>query len=258
MSMKEYWLIYYTLLRKEVVRILRIWPQTLLPPVITMTLYFLVFGKVIGNRIGVVHSLSYIEYITPGLIIMTVINNSYTNVVGSFFGARFNRSIEELLVSPMNNHTIILGYVSGGVSRGLVVGMLVSIVSLFCGGLTHIYSVGLVVLSVIFCGTLFSLGGLLNGIFSRNFDDTMIFSTFILTPLIYLGGVFYRINFLPYFWQKVSIFNPLFYIIDFSRYAFLGETSVKPLWSFLVIVILTVCMYFTTWSLLARGTSLKS
>ncbi len=258
MSAKEYWIIYYTLFRKEVVRVLRIWAQTLLPPVITMSLYFLIFGKIVGSRIGTMHDFSYMEYITPGLIIMAVINNAYANVVGSFFGSRFNHSIEEILVSPMTSHIVILGYISGGVARGLFVGVLVSVVAFLFGGLSYIYSVPLVILGALLCGALFALGGLLNGIFSQKFDDTTIFPTFILTPLIYLGGVFYSLELLPDFWQNVALVNPLFYIIDFVRFSFLGETFINPWYALSMIILFTLILYYLAWYLLSKGIRLKA
>ncbi|WP_119344656.1 ABC transporter permease [Facilibium subflavum] len=259
MTIKEYWIIYYTLLRKEIVRVLRIWPQTLLPSAITITLYFLIFGKVIGARVGDMDGFEYMHFITPGLIIMAVINNAYANVVGSFYGARFNHSIEELLVSPATNHLIILGYISGGIGRGVFVGVLVSIVAFFFGGFSiHTHSFGLIVLAYILCGALFSLGGLLNGIFSQKFDDTTIFPTFVLTPLIYLGGVFYSLSALPPFWQHVAQFNPLFYIVDFVRFAFLGYSSVDPAIAFVTIVLFIGILYTLAWYLLSKGIRLKA
>lgn len=259
MTLKEYWIIYYTLFRKEVVRVLRIWPQTLLPSAITVSLYFLIFGKVVGSRLGTMDGFDYMQFITPGLVIMSLINNSYANVVGSFYGARFNHSIEELLVSPATNHLIILGYISGGVARGCFVGIMVTIVAVFFGGVSIDFNATLLVLlSFILCGTLFSLGGLLNGIFSQSFDDISIFPTFVLTPLIYLGGVFYGLSSLPPFWQHIARYNPLFYIVDFVRYAFIGYSSVNPLVALVAIVLLIVILYSTAWYFLSRGICLKS
>lgn len=258
MHLQDYWIIYYTLLRKEIVRVLRIWPQTLLPSVITITLYFLIFGKVVGARVGSMEGFDYMQFITPGLIIMAVINNAYANVVGSFYGARFNRSIEELLVSPANNHLIILGYLSGGVARGTGVGIMVSIIAFFFGGFSHTHDPLLILLAFLLCGTLFSLGGLLNGIFSQKFDDTTLFPTFILTPLIYLGGVFYSLNSLPPVWQTVAQLNPLFYIVDFVRFAFLGASSMNPWIAFITIILFIAALYYLSWFLLSRGVRLKA
>ena len=258
MNARQYWIIYYTILRKEIVRVLRIWPQTLLPSVITVSLYFLIFGKIIGSRIGMMEGFDYMQFITPGLIIMSVINNAYTNVVGSFYGARFNCSIQEILVSIATNHLIILGYISGGIVRGCCVGVMVSIIAILCSGLLiNLNSILLIILSFILCSALFALGGLLNGIFSQSFDDTMIFPTFVLVPLIYLGGVFYGLNSLPTFWKYVAQFNPLFYIVDFSRYAFIGHSSVDPRLTFIAILSLIILLYILVWYLLSRGIRLK-
>lgn len=258
MSTYEYWIGFFTLFRKELMRVFRIWPQTLLPSVITITLYFLIFGKIIGSKIGNMNGFDYISFISPGLIIMAVINNSYSNVVGSFYGSRFNKSIEELLVSPLPNFLIILGYMCGGLMRSLIVGVMVSIVAFLFGGINfnhHHYI--LIILSYLLCGTLFSLGGLLNGIFSQKFDDTTIFPTFILTPLIYLGGVFYSLNSLPLFWQHIVKINPLFFIVDFVRYAFLGVSSINPMIELVFILIFIVLLYVGIWVLLNKGIRLK-
>ncbi len=256
MTLNEYLVMYYTILRKEIVRVLRIWPQSLIPSVITMTLYFLVFGKIIGSRVGTMGGFDYISFITPGLIIMAVVNNAYSNVVGSFYGSRFSQAIQELLVSPVTNNIIILGYVSGGILRGSVIGVLVCIVaSLF--GAFHVYSIWLLIVAFIFCSGLFALGGLLNGIFSQSFDDTMIFPTFILTPLIYLGGTFYDIKLLPAPWHEIALFNPVFYIVDLFRYACLGVSEVDPLWSFTAVVIFCAILYGIILYCLNRGIRLK-
>ena len=259
MSFKDNWVSYITIFNRECNRIFRIWPQSLLPSVITIVLYFLIFGKIVGSRIGTMgDGFTYMQYITPGLIIMSVIINSYSNVVSSFFGIRFSKAIEELLVSPVSNHVIVLGYVSGGVFRGFVVGVLVSIAAFLLGGFTTIHNIFLVVAGFIFCGALFSLGGLINAIFSQKFDDTTIFPTFILTPLIYLGGVFYDINRLTGFWHFISACNPLFYIVDFVRYGFLGISTVNPYFAFVAIVLFTGVLYYIAWYLLEKGIRLKA
>jgi ABC-2 type transport system permease protein len=257
MNVKDHWIIYYTIVRKEISRVLRIWPQTLLPSAITMVLYFLVFGQVIGSRIGPMDGLSYISFIAPGLIIMAVLTNSYANVVGSFFGSRFNHSIQELLVSPASTHLIILGYISGGIARGFTVGIIVSIVAMLFGAF-HITYLGLYIVSFLMCSATFSLGGLLNGIFSRTFDDTSLFPTFILTPLIYLGGVFYSISALPKFWQNIVLLNPIFYIVDLFRYTSLGVSNFNPLISFAAVLSFCILLYVINYLLLARGYRLKS
>ncbi len=258
MSIKDIWIMYVTIFCRESNRIFRIWTQTLLPSVITIVLYFLIFGKIVGSRIGnMVDGITYMQYITPGLIIMAVIQNSYGNVVSSFFGIRFSKSIEELLVSPVNNNIIILGYISGGIFRGFMVGILVSIAAFILGGFASLHHPVLIIAGFIFCGALFSLGGLLNAIFSQNFDDTTIFPTFVLTPLIYLGGVFYNVNKLDGCWHFISMCNPLFYIVDFVRFGFIGVSTVNPYLSFSAVVAFTLMLYVLVWYLLSRGIRLK-
>jgi len=214
-----------TIIRKEITRILRIWTQTLLPPLITQTLYFVIFGKFIGSQIGSIQGVSYMSFIVPGLVMMAVISSSYGNVVSSFYGAKFQRSIEEVLVSPTDEWVIVAGFVTGGVLRGVVVGGMVFLVSCF---FTHpvIEHGWAVVFFVILTAVLFSLGALINGIFANNFDEVAFFQNFILTPLIYLGGIFYSIQSLPVVWQKVSLFNPLVYMVNGFRYGFYGFTDV--------------------------------
>lgn len=260
LSLKEHLVIYKTLIYRETMRVLRIWPQTLLPSVITVTLYFLIFGRIVGNKIGRVDGFSYTYFITPGLIIMAVINNSYTNVVSSFFGARFSKSIEDLLISLAPNYLIVLGYISGGIVRGVLVGILVSIVAFLFGGFSihHVYSFSLIIISFFCCSTLFALGGLLNGILSQKFDDTTIFSNFALMPLIYLGGIFYSLNLLPPIWQIVAKFNPLFYVIDFVRFAFLGKCVVNYYFAFFTTILFIIILYLLSWYLIFRGVRLKS
>ena len=259
MSIKEYWISYKTLVNKEWMRILRIWPQTLLPSVITISLYFLIFGKVMFLRVNEMDGFKYLHFITPGLIIMSLINNSYSNVVSSFFSAKFCRSIEELLISPTPNFLIILGYISGGVFRGIFVGFLVSFIAFaFSGFSLYVYSIKLVFVSFLCCSILFALGGLLNAILAQKFDDTSIFTTFILTSLIYLGGVFYSINMLPPFWQNMTKINPLFYIIDFARFAFLGYSLISPCLAFICIFFFIVLLYSLVLYLLSSGIKLKS
>ena len=203
MKMAEQWIALSTIVRKEIVRFTRIWVQTLLPPVITMGLYFVIFGQLIGSRIGQMDGFSYVEFVVPGLIMMSVITNSYSNVVSSFFGVKFQRSVEELLVSPTPNYIILLGYVLGGVSRGLLVGFIVTLVSFLFTDLT-IDSLPITIAIVFMTAIVFSLAGFLNAVFARTFDDISIVPTFILTPLTYLGGVFYSISLLPPVWQSVS------------------------------------------------------
>ena len=256
MNFNEYFVIFWTILRKECERIFRIWPQSLLPSAIMMTLYFLIFGKVIGSEIKYMSGYSYIDFITPGLIIMAITTNSYSNVVGSFFSDRFNKSIEEVLVSPMPNHIIILGYISGGIVRGFIVGLLVCCVSMLFGAF-HMSNLWLAIPGAIFCGSLFALGGLINGIFSRTFDDTTIIPVFILTPLTYLGGVFFSLNILPPFWKYIAKLNPIFYIVDFFRYACLGRSTVSPYLSFVAVIIFCVLLYIVAYYCLKKGIRLK-
>ena len=243
--------------RKEINRFLRIWAQTLLPPVITMSLYFVIFGNLIGARIGEMGGFSYMAFIVPGLIMMSVITNSYSNVASSFFSAKFQRNIEELLVAPVPTYIIIWGYVGGAVIRGLMVGFLVTCISLFFVDL-HIHNLSILILSVLMTSILFALGGLLNAIFARSFDDISIIPTFILTPLTYLGGVFYSISLLPPFWQGISHFNPVFYMINAFRFGFLGIADVSILWSFIVITGFIAALSTTVSILLKKGVGIRS
>ena len=208
-----------TIVYREVRRFTRIWPQTLLPPAITMVLYFVIFGNLIGRQIGDMGGFTYMEYIVPGLIMMSVITNSYGNVVSSFFGSKFQRSIEELMVSPVSPHTILIGYTLGGVLRGLMVGIIVTLLSLFFTDL-QVHHLGVTILVVVLTATIFSLLGFINAVFARNFDDVSRSSRRSwLTPLTYLGGVFYSISLLPPFWQTVSLANPVLHMVNAFRYA---------------------------------------
>ncbi len=242
---------------KEVTRFTRIWVQTLLPPAITMSLYFVIFGNLIGSRIGTMGGFTYMEYIVPGLIMMSVITNSYSNLASSFFSAKFQRNIEELMVSPVPNSIILMGYVGGGVMRGLLTGLIVTTVSLFFVNL-HIQHLWVVILVVLLTSILFSLGGLLNAIFAKSFDDISIVPTFILTPLTYLGGVFYSISLLPEFWKHVSMFNPVLYMVNGFRFGILGKSDVPLITSISVISIFVVLLTFICMHLLKKGTGLRS
>ncbi|WP_028864858.1 ABC transporter permease [Psychromonas aquimarina] len=242
---------------KEINRFLRIWVQTLVPPAITMTLYFVIFGNLIGKRIGEMGGYDYMSFIVPGLIMMSVITNSYSNVASSFFSAKFQRNVEELLVAPVPNYIIIWGYIGGGVARGLMVGFIVTCVSLFFVDL-QIFNIFVLLLSVLCTSILFSIGGLLNAIFARTFDDISIIPTFVLTPLTYLGGVFYSISLLPDFWQGVSHFNPVFYMINAFRYGFLGIADVSLVWSFSILGIFIVTFYSLVALLLKKGIGTRS
>lgn len=254
---RNYFIALKSIWRKETNRFLRIWVQTLVPPVITMSLYFVIFGNLIGSRIGEMNGFDYMSFIVPGLIMMSVITNSYSNVASSFFSAKFQRNVEELLVAPVPNYVIIWGYVGGGVARGLMVGTLVTCVSLFFVDL-QIFNILILILSVICTSILFSIGGLLNAIFAKTFDDISIIPTFVLTPLTYLGGVFYSITLLPDFWQAVSHFNPVFYMINAFRYGFLGVADVSLAWSFSVIAAFIVALYSLVAILLSKGVGIRS
>jgi ABC-2 type transport system permease protein len=245
-----------TLIRKEIIRVLRIWIQTLVPPAITMTLYFVIFGNLIGRRVGTMDGFDYMQYIAPGLIMMAVITNSYGNVVSSFFGAKFGRHLEEMLVAPMSNSTIILGHVAGGVMRGMFIGFVVTIIALFFTKLElqhPLITISMVLLSSI----VFSLAGFINAVFAKKFDDISLVPTFILTPLTYLGGVFYSISMLPEFWQKVSLANPILYMVNAFRYGILGTSDIGIgraylLVTFFIVLLFSACMY-----LMNRGIGIR-
>ena len=216
-----------TLSIKEIRRYMRIWIQTLVPPAVTMTLYFVIFGSLIGPRIGSMDGLDYIQFMIPGLIMLSVITNSYSNVTSSFYSVKFQRSIEELLVSPMPNWAILLGFIIGGVSRGIIIGIIVYFVSLFFYPSFEVVNPALTILVLLLTTILFSLMGFVNAIFADSFDDISIVPTFILTPLIYLGGVFYSINILPDFWRNISMANPMLYVVSTFREGMLGVSDVS-------------------------------
>ncbi|MBU5362973.1 MULTISPECIES: ABC transporter permease [Enterococcus] len=253
--------LYFTALKslavKETNRYLRIWVQTLVPPVITTSLYFVIFGNLIGGRIGDMAGFSYMEFIVPGLIMMSAITSSYANVSSSFFSQKFQKNIEEILVAPVPTHIIIWGFVIGGVGRSVMVGTLVTIISLFFVPL-HVYSWAIVVITLLMTAILFSLAGLLNGIFAQSFDDVSIVPTFVLQPLTYLGGVFYAISMLPPFWQAVSKINPIVYMISGFRYGFLGVMDVSIVVSMSILVLFIVVLYSVCWYLIDRGRGLRS
>ncbi|NAZ96604.1 ABC transporter permease [Vibrio toranzoniae] len=252
-----YWTAFCSLVTKEINRFTRIWVQTLVPPAITMTLYFIIFGNLIGARIGEMNGFSYMEYIVPGLIMMSVITNSYSNVASSFFSAKFQKNIEELLVAPVPNYVIIAGFVMGGVVRGLLVGTIVTFVSLFFVDL-QVEHWGVIIATVFLTSVVFALGGLINAVFARTFDDISIIPTFILTPLTYLGGVFYSISLLPEFWQGVSKLNPIVYMINAFRYGFLGVSDVGIVTSFGVLGVFIVVLYGIAHYLVTKGIGLRS
>ena len=246
----------YTILRREISRFIRIWSQTLLPSVISMTLYFVIFGNLMGSRIGEIEGISYIEYIVPGLIMMAIITNSYGNVVASFFGSKFQRNIEEMLVSPLPNFIILWGYLLGGLARGIAVGVLVTGLSLFFTALP-LTNIWLIIVVAVLTAILFSLAGLINGILAKKFDDINIVPTFVLTPLTYLGGVFYSIDFLPSFWQWVSYSNPVFYMINAFRYGMLGKSDIDIHVALWVIVGFIIVLYSWAIWLFRKGVGIK-
>lgn len=252
----EKWVAFQTILIKEVRRYVRIWPQTLLPPAITMTLYFVIFGALIGSRIGEMGGFSYMQFVVPGLIMMSVVTNSYSNVVSSFFGAKFNHSVEELLVSPVPNWIILSGYILGGVSRGLMVALIVTCLSLFFAELT-VHNLPLTIAIVVATSILFALFGFINAVFANNFDDISIIPTFVLTPLIYLGGVFYSMDLLPEFWRGVSQLNPLVYVVNGFRYGVLGVSDVDVRFAFAMILLFTVTAFAFCMHLLNTGKRLR-
>ena len=252
-----YWTALKSLVIKETTRYLRIWLQTLVPPVITTSLYFIIFGKMIGGRIGDMGGYSYMEFIVPGLIMMSVITSSYANVSSSFFSQKFQKNIEELLVAPVPSHVIIWGFVLGGLGRSILVGSLVTAVSLFFVPL-HVVSWPVVLVTLVLTGILFSLAGLLNGILARSYDDVSIVPTFVLQPLTYLGGVFYAISMLPPIWQAISKVNPIVYMISGFRFGFLGLEDVPLVLSLLVLLAFVLGLYLMAWQLMEKGKGLRS
>ena len=250
------WVAFYTLVTREIRRFCRIWPQTILPPAITMTLYFIIFGSLIGGRIGEMGGFSYMDYIVPGIIMMSVINNAYANVASSFFSAKFQNHIEELIVSPIPNYLILAGYVAGGTARGLCVGIIVTLVSFF---FTHLSVEHLFVTfaMVVLAAVLFSLGGFINAVHARSFDEISIIPTFILTPLTYLGGVFYSISLLPDFWQNVSLLNPILYMVNAFRYGMLGVSDISIMTAFPITLVFIAVLTVYALHLLKKGTGLR-
>ncbi|AJQ94972.1 ABC transporter permease [Gynuella sunshinyii] len=255
--MKENWVAFQTIVTKEIRRFMRIWQQTLLPPAITMVLYFIIFGNLVGSRIGDMGGFDYMKYIVPGLIMMSVITNSYGNVSSSFFSNKFQKSIEELLVSPVSNNTILLGFIIGGMCRGLLVGLIVTVLSLYFTSL-HVHNMFVIVSTVTLTSVLFSIGGFINAIFARTFDDISIIPTFILTPLTYLGGVFYSISLLPDFWQMASKLNPILYMVNAFRFGILGVSDINIYVAYLMIILFTGVLYAWAWVLLNRGYGLRN
>ena len=242
---------------KECTRFLRIWVQTLVPPAITMSLYFVIFGNLIGSRIGEMGGFTYMEFIVPGLIMMSIITNSYANVSSSFFSAKFQRNIEELLISPVPTWVIIMGFVGGGVARAMLIGIIVTTVSLFFVDV-HIHNALIIMITLILTATLFATAGLINGVFAKTFDDISVVPTFVLTPLTYLGGVFYSISLLPEFWQMVSKINPIVYMVNGFRYGFLGYSDVNYAYSLVLLLGFNVVAFAVAYRLIQRGTGIRS
>ncbi len=257
LHLHENWTALRTIVIKEVLRFARIWVQTVLPPMVTMALYFTIFGGLIGSRIGEMDGIRYMDFIVPGLIMLAVITNSYSNVVSSFFSSKFQRHIEELLVSPVPNSLIILGFVGGGVARGLAVGAGVTVVSLFFSPFS-LHSLPVTLSVVVMTSIVFALAGLINGVFARTFDDISIVPTFVLTPLTYLGGVFYSVSLLPDFWQGVSQLNPILYMVNAFRYGLLGTTDLSLALSYGIIIAFIVGLYLFALILLNKGVGVRS
>lgn len=257
MNLSSIIIAFQTILIKEIRRFTRIWVQTLLPPAITMTLYFVIFGNLIGSRIGEMGGYDYMQYIVPGLIMMSVITNSYANVVSSFYSAKFQNCIEEIIVSPTPNFVILAGYVGGGVVRGILVGIVVTLLSLFFTKLTieHFF---ITILVVVLTATLFSIGGFINAIFANKFDDISIVPTFILTPLTYLGGVFYSIDMLSEFWRNVSLINPIVYMVNAFRFGILGVSDVNIYFSISMIAGFVLLLGSIALILLNKGVGIRS
>lgn len=252
------WVSFCTILVREIRRFMRIWPQTLLPPAITMSLYFVIFGGVMGARIGTMSGFGYMTYVVPGLVMMSVITNSFSNVAFSFFSSKFQKNIEELLVSPVPNGIILAGYVLGGAARGLVSGLIVMALGLFFVDL-RLHSLLVTLMAVVMTAVLFALGGFINAVYAKKFDDVSIIPTFVLTPLTYLGGVFYSIEVLPEFWQKASLLNPVLYQVNAFRYGILGEASgISITMAFAVMALAIVMLTAYSMYLLNSGKGLRS
>jgi ABC-2 type transport system permease protein len=251
------WNAFLTIIRKETMRIFRIWPQTLLPPLITQSLYFLIFGAFIGSRVGLVGGVPYMAFIVPGLVMMAVIQNSFGNVVSAFFSAKFMRNIEEIMVSPTPDWIMLAGFATGGVIRGTVTGALVYAVSVVFTRPTVAHPWAIIVF-LLLTSLLFSMAGFLNAIFAKKFDDISIFSTFVLVPLVYLGGVFYSVKQLPPLWQSISRFNPILYMVDGFRYGFFGDAGIPVWWSALLLAVVTAILTAVNLYLLRKGTGMRA
>jgi ABC-2 type transport system permease protein len=253
------WTSFYTIVRKDVIRIFRIWPQTLLPSVVTSVLYFLVFGTVLGSRIGEMQGVDYMTFVVPGLVMLGVVTTSYANTSFTFFSSKFfARSIDEILVSPTPPWLLIAGFTAGGVVRGMLVGLSVLLVSLFFTGLSlSIHSLEVIFIFALLTSLIFSLAGLVNGIYAKSIDGINIVPTFVLTPLVYLGGIFYSVQSLPAWWQNITYANPLFYLVNGFRYGFLGITDVSLITSASMLVTFAAILVGINWYLVRTGLGLK-
>jgi len=256
MTLSQQYIAFKTIVIKEALRFLRIWVQTIIPPVITVALYFVIFGSLIGSQIGNIGEFTYMEFIIPGLVLMALISNSYANVVSSFYGAKFQHHIEEMLISPLPNYIILIGFMAGGVMRGMLVGLAVLVVSLIFSDL-NIHNYAVTVAVFILTSMLFSLAGFINAVYANSFDDISIIPTFVLTPLTYLGGIFYSIQMLPEFWQNVSLINPILYMINAFRFGLLGVSDIPLTHAFTIIIGFIVALFWYSMHLLKTGKGLK-
>lgn len=254
---RTYYLAFRTILIKEIRRFSRIWVQTILPPMITTALYFVIFGNLIGSQIAPIDGYRYMDYIVPGLILMSIITNSYANVVSSFYGSKFGRHVEELLISPIPYSLILIGYVGGGVARGLTVGVMVTLVATFFSDL-HLHNIWITLSVVLLTSILFALGGFINAVYANSFDDISIIPTFVLTPLTYLGGIFYSVTMLPEFWQNISLANPILYMINTFRYGMLGVSDIGLVTAYGVILFFIAVLYSYSIYLLRKGIGVRS
>jgi ABC-2 type transport system permease protein len=257
MTFQQQFTAFKTIVIKEYLRFIRIWIQTVLPPAITTALYFVIFGELIGSQIDNIEGYRYMDYIVPGLILLAVISNAYANVVSSFYSSKFQRSVEELLISPVSNAWILAGFVTGGLLRGLVVGIVVTVVAMFFTDIPF-YNPFISIAVLILTALLFSLAGFINAVYAKSFDDISVIPTFVLTPLTYLGGIFYSIDMLPAFWQKVSLVNPILYMINAFRYGLLGISDTHLLISFGIIISFIVVLTAYSLRLLNRGIGIKN
>ena len=251
------WLALKTIVIKEVLRFLRIWVQTLVPPAVTTALYFLIFGGLIGSQLAPINGLRYVDYIAPGVILMAVISNSYSNVVSSFFSTKYQRYVEELLIAPVPSAVILAGYVAGGVARGMAVGAVVGLVAVPFSRI-GVESWVVAGAALVLTSVLFSLAGFINALFAKSFDDVSVIPTFVLTPLTYLGGVFYSVDMLPAPWQAISLFNPILYMVNAFRFGLVGVSDIGLATAFAIIVAFVVALAAFALVLLDRGVGLKS